>query len=57
MLRRAAGVALAGAAVAAAMSTPAWSQESSQQRGEIPLVVNQSQAALNTLVGTADMRG
>jgi lipid-binding SYLF domain-containing protein len=55
MLRRAAGVALATAAVAAAMSTPAWSQESNQQRGEIPLVVNQSQAALNTLVGTADM--
>lgn len=54
MLRRAAGLALAGMA-AVAVSTPAWSQESNQQRGEIPLVVNQSQAAFTSLVNDPEM--
>ena len=54
MLRCAARVALVGA-VAATMSSLAWSQESSQQRAEIPGVVTQSQAALTGLVGDADM--
>ena len=53
-LRRAGRAALAGT-MAAAMSLPAWSQESSQQRGEIPLVVSQSQAALNSLAGDASI--
>jgi len=49
-------LALAGAAVAFAMSFPAWSQESNQQRTEIQTDVTASQATLTNLMRDADGR-
>ena len=56
MLRRAAGVALTGAAVATAMSTPAWSQESNQQRAGPTALVREAQNTLQGFMSDPEMK-
>jgi lipid-binding SYLF domain-containing protein len=55
-IRDAARVVLAGAAVALAVSSPAWSQESNQQRGQIQAEVVGAQATLTDLMRDPDAK-